>query len=74
MAIWAKVSYSVHDADMNEVEGVYGQTDTGMTVIEGNLFLKGKKPIVERTSYGLGSDKHALDNNTKRLVNFTRWD
>ena len=38
---------------MNEVEGVYGQTDTGMTVIEGNLFLK-VKPIVERTSYGLG--------------------
>ncbi len=36
-----KVSYtSTYDADMNEVEGVYGQTDTGMTVIEGNLFLK----------------------------------
>ncbi len=42
MAIWAKYRVPVHDADMNEVEGVYGQTDTGMTVIEGNLFLKAK--------------------------------
>lgn len=33
-----KYRIPVHDADMNEVEGVYGQTDTGMTVIEGNLF------------------------------------
>src|SRR5699024_7727637 len=26
-----------HDADMNEVEAVYGITDNGMTIIEGNL-------------------------------------
>ncbi|MCQ1321050.1 glycerate kinase [Staphylococcus aureus] len=64
-----KYRIPVHDADMNEVEGVYGQTDTGMTVIEGNLFLKGKKPIVERTSYGLGEMiKHALDNDAKHVV------
>src|SRR5699024_3904565 len=43
-----------HDADMNEVEAVYGITDNGMTIIEGNLFLKGQRPIIERTSYGLG--------------------
>ena len=27
---------------MNEVEAIYGQTDSGMTIIEGNLFLNGQ--------------------------------
>ncbi|EHJ08006.1 glycerate kinase [Staphylococcus simiae] len=59
----------VHDADMNSVEGVYGQTDSGMTVIEGNLFLKGHKPIEQRSSYGLGEMiKHALDNDAQHIV------
>ena len=39
---------------MNKVEAVYGITDNDVTVIEGNLFLKGTKPINQRTSYGLG--------------------
>ncbi|MBO0928203.1 glycerate kinase [Staphylococcus sp. 30400_3112M30941] len=64
-----KYRIPVHDADMNEIEGVYGQTDTGMTVIEGNLFLKGDKPITDRTSYGLGEMmKHALDNEANHIV------
>lgn len=64
-----KYRIPVHDADMNETEGGYGQTDTGMTVIEGNLFLKGHKPITERTSFGLGEMmKHALDNEANHIV------
>lgn len=27
---------------MNDVEAIYGQTDSGMTIIEGNLFLNGQ--------------------------------
>lgn len=64
-----KYHIPTYDADMNEVEGVYGITDSGMTVIEGNLFLKGKKPIAERTSYGLGQVMHhALENGAEHLI------
>ena len=31
---------------MNEVEGVYGQTDTGITVIEGIYFLKVRNQLL----------------------------
>ena len=34
---------------MNEVEAMYGRTDSGMTVIEGNLFLNGNQPIDKRS-------------------------
>lgn len=58
-----------HDADMEEVEAVYGITDSGMTVIEGNLFLKGQRPINERTSYGLGEViLGALENDATHIV------
>ena len=30
-----KYRVKAHDADMNDVEAMYGQTDSGMTVIEG---------------------------------------
>ena len=64
-----KYRLNVHDADMNEVESVYGQTEQGTTVIEGSLFVKGKKPITARTSYGLGEMINtALDNGSKHLV------
>ena len=42
MAIRHKYRLNVHDADMNVVESVYGQTEQGTTVIEGSLFVKGK--------------------------------
>ncbi len=58
-----------HDADMNEVEAVYGITDNGMTIIEGNLFLKGQRPIIERTSYGLGEIiLDAIENGAEHLI------
>ena len=41
----SKYRVKAHDADMNEVEAMYGRTDSGMTVIEGNLFLNGNQPI-----------------------------
>ena len=64
-----KYRVSAHDADMKETEAIYGQTDSGMTIIEGHLFLNGKKPIQHRSSYGLGEViKAALDNHTEHLV------
>lgn len=40
-----------------------------MIVIEGNLFLKGKKLIVEWISYGLGEMiNYVLDNDVKYVV------
>lgn len=58
-----------HDADMNEVEAIYGITDSGMTVIEGNLFLSGQKPINERTSFGMGEIiADALENDADHIV------
>lgn len=64
-----KYKVLAHDADMNEVEAVYGTTDTNMTIIEGNLFLKGSKPITERTSYGLGEIiVDALENKAEHII------
>lgn len=45
----SKYRVKAHDADMNEVEAMYGRTDSGMTVIEGNLFLNGNQPIDKRS-------------------------
>jgi len=64
-----KYRVAANDADMNEVEAVYGITDNGMTIIEGNLFLKGQKPIKERTSFGLGEViEDAIDNGAEHLI------
>ena len=40
-----KYRVNVHDADMKEVETVYGQTEQGLTIIEGNLFVKGQNRL-----------------------------
>lgn len=64
-----KYRINVHDADMNEIEAVYGQTEQGLTIIEGNLFLKGQKPIAQRSSYGLGEMVvDALNNGADNIV------
>ncbi|OHR61649.1 glycerate kinase [Staphylococcus sp. HMSC061G12] len=64
-----KYRVNVHDADMKQVEGVYGKTESGMTIIEADLFLQGNRPLTERTSYGLGElIAAALDNDAKHLV------
>lgn len=64
-----KYKVYAHDADMNEVEAIYGITDNQVTVIEGNLFLTGNKPIHQRTSYGLGElIVDALDNNSEHII------
>jgi glycerate kinase len=64
-----KYRVTAHDADMNEVEAVYGITDNNMTVIEGNLFLKGHKPTRERSSYGMGEViADALDNQSEHII------
>ncbi|BGE83095.1 glycerate kinase [Staphylococcus petrasii] len=64
-----KYRVNVHDADMNEVEAVYGQTEDGLTVIEGNLFLKGHQPIEQRSSFGLGEViLDALKNGADNIV------
>ena len=64
-----KYRVPTHDADMNEVEAIYGITDSGMTVIEGNLFLSGQKPINERTSFGMGEIiADALENDADHIV------
>ncbi|MHD0383483.1 glycerate kinase [Staphylococcus simulans] len=64
-----KYRVNVHDADMKQVEGVYGKTESGMTIIEADLFLQGNLPLTERTSYGLGElIAAALDNDAKHLV------
>ncbi|SUM31978.1 glycerate kinase [Staphylococcus gallinarum] len=64
-----KYRIMTHDADMNKVEAVYGITDNDVTVIEGNLFLKGTKPINQRTSYGLGElIVDALENHAKHII------
>lgn len=64
-----KYRVNVHDADMKQVEGVYGKTESGMTIIESDLFLQGNRPLTERTSYGLGElIAAALDNDAKHLV------
>ena len=49
-----KYKVNVHDADMNEIETIYGQTEEGTIIIESNLFSKGNKAIEQRTSFGLG--------------------
>ncbi|WP_251519111.1 MULTISPECIES: glycerate kinase [Staphylococcus] len=64
-----KYRIQTHDADMNQVETVYGITDDQTTVIESNLFMKGNKPINERTSYGLGEIiVDALEKDAKHIV------
>ena len=64
-----KYRLNVHDADMNPVEALYGITEKGMAVIEGNLFLKGEKSIEARTSYGMGEViADALNHGAKHLV------
>lgn len=64
-----KYRVNVHDADMNEVETIYGQTEQGLTIIEGNLFVKGQKPIEQRSSYGLGEViLDALNNGAANIV------
>lgn len=64
-----KYKVQVHDADMKPVEATYGTTDNQMTVIEGNLFLKGDQPVNQRTSYGLGEViADALNNDAEHLV------
>ena len=64
-----KYKVNVHDADMNKVESVYGKTDQGTTIIEGSLFVKGQKPIEERTSFGLGEViNDALNNDSNHMI------
>ena len=64
-----KYRVNVHDADMKEVETVYGQTEQGLTIIEGNLFIKGQKPVEQRSSYGLGEVIiDALNNGADNIV------
>lgn len=64
-----KYRVNVHDADMRPVEAVYGKTESGMTVIEADLFLQGTKPIFKRSSFGLGElIAAALDNDAEHLV------
>lgn len=59
----------VHNADMKQVEAVYGQTENGLTIIEADLFLQGEAPIQKRSSFGLGElIKKALDNDAEHLV------
>ena len=59
----------VHNADMKQVEAVYGQTENGLTIIEADLFLQGEAPIQKRSSFGLGElMKKALDNDAEHLV------
>ena len=53
LAIGTKYKVNVHDADMNEIETIYGQTEEGTIIIESNLFSKGNKAIEQRTSFGL---------------------
>ncbi|MBI5974051.1 glycerate kinase [Staphylococcus canis] len=60
---------TAHDAEMNEVEVTYGQTDDGMGVIEAGQFLKGQQSRLTHTSYGLGEViQHALDKKVNHLV------
>ncbi|REH79620.1 glycerate kinase [Staphylococcus felis] len=60
---------TAHDAEMNEVEVTYGQTDDGMTIIEAGQFLKGQRFRPNHTSYGLGEVIcHALDKKTEHIV------
>ena len=47
-----KYRLNVHDADMNVVESVYGQTEQGTTVIEGSLFVKGKSQLLHEQVMG----------------------
>ncbi|MCU5745826.1 glycerate kinase [Staphylococcus sp. SQ8-PEA] len=64
-----KYRIKVHDADMKEDEALYGITEQGMAVIEGNLFLKGKNAIDCRTSYGMGEMvEDALNRDAKHIV------
>lgn len=64
-----KYRVNVHDADMEPIEAVYGKTESGMTIIEADLFLQGKKPIVDRSSYGLGEViAAALENDAQHIV------
>ena len=58
---------SAHDADMKETEAIYGQTDSGMTIIEGHLFLNGKTYSTSiKLRFGRGYKR--LDNHTEHLV------
>lgn len=58
-----------HDAEMNQCEVKYGQTEDGITVIEAGQFLTGQQSRVNHTSYGLGEViKHALDQGSEHIV------
>ncbi|MDT4050714.1 glycerate kinase [Staphylococcus arlettae] len=64
-----KYKVMAHDAVMNPVEAIYGITESNMTVIEGNLFLKGEGDITHCSSYGLGEVMYdALENQAEHLV------
>ena len=63
-----KYRVNVHDADMKEVETVYGQTEQGLTIIE-EFIYKGQKPVEQRSSYGLGEVIiDALNNGADNIV------
>ncbi|UEX89754.1 glycerate kinase [Staphylococcus ratti] len=60
---------TAHDAQMNEVEVRYGQTDDGLTVIQSEQFQKGKASYLEHTSYGLGEViAHALNRGANNIA------
>lgn len=64
-----KYKVNVHDADMNEIETIYGQTEEGTVIIESNLFSKGNKAIEQRTSFGLGEViLDALNKDTDHII------
>lgn len=59
----------VHDAQMRPVTATYGQTDTGLTVIEASQFLTADVPPIQQTSYGLGEMINAaLDQGTNHIA------
>ncbi len=48
MFVWEsgnKYGVSGHDGEMKEREAIYGERDSGMSIMEGQLFLNGKKVI-----------------------------
>ncbi len=58
-----------HDAEMNDIEVRYGQTEDGLTVIQAEQFLKGTSNYLNHTSYGLGEViHHALSKNAKTIA------
>lgn len=59
----------VHDAEMNEIEAQYGQTEDGLTVIQAEQFQKGTGHYLNHTSYGLGEViQHALNKGAKTFA------